>query len=468
MKRVLFLIFCISTISLSGLRFRVPYYIQSTAVADLNLDGYPDVVAGSKQVSVDDWAGIAVLLNDMSGNVSLQDSCYMIGNHDNIAIGDMDRNQYPDIVTTSCVLDADDHLESIHFAIVHDYAISGFSYIDSIAYDKDKYMSGVQTGNFDGVPGDDIAFCSNHGRCAGFVMNDYGFFSQPEYIDLGLAPQGISVGDIDGDSRDEVLIAGQWLTIFDYEDGLWTSRIIEPQIPMFMTHLKDMDNDDDLDIAAGFWSIGDIIYVTVYCNDGSGNFTLDYTYYYYDTASSSGVEDFDGNGYNDMLFGNMMMFNLGNLEFTETDTTFLQGSPFNFADMDGNGAIDIIGPSHGGGVSYVGIAYNDGTGHFVADSLPPEPEQTFRAKLRNYPNPFKVNTVFEFELPESGEVVIDVFNCRGQKVRRMELGYRVEGKQSAGWDGTDNRGRTLPSGVYLCQLIVQNKALATSKLVLVK
>ncbi len=392
----------------------------------------------------------------------------MIGNHDNIAIGDMDRNQYPDIVTTSCVLDADDHLESIHFAIVHDYAISGFSYIDSIAYDKDKYMSGVQTGNFDGLPGDDIAFCSNHGSCAGFVMNDNGYLSSPQYIALGLPPQGISIGDVDGDSRDEVLIAGQWLTICDYEEGTWQSSIVEPQIPMFMAHLSDMDNDGDKDIAAGTWYIGDIIYVTVYCNDGSGNFTLDYTYSYYDKASSSGVEDFDGNGYNDMLFGNMMMFNQGNLEFAPPDTTFLQGDPINFADMDGNGSIDIIGPSYGGGVSYVGIAYNDGTGHFVAGPLPPEPDQIIRARLNNYPNPFSVNTVFEFDLPENGEVEINVFNCRGQKVHRLELGYRVEGKQRASWDGTDNRGRTLPSGVYLCQLSVQNKAIAASKVLLVK
>ncbi len=469
MKRVLILAFCLLSLALYGLRFRAPYYIQTTAVADINVDGYPDVVVGSRPVPSDGWRGISVFINNHFGEFTIQDSCYIIGNHGYVAIGDMDMNQCPDIVTTSCVFDAEDHLESIYFAIIHDYAIQGYSHIDSIEYTKDKYMTGIKTGNFDGVPGDDIAICSNYGSCAGFVMNNHGNFTAPEYIDLGLPPQDISIGDIDGDSRDEVLIAGDWLTIFDYEDGSWTSRIVEPQIPMFMTSLRDMDNDGDLDIAAGYWEyFTDIIDVTVYCNDGYGEFSLDFTYWYYDSASQIGVEDFDGNGFNDMLFGNMMMFNLGDLKFTEADTTFLQGSPFNFADMDGNGAIDIIGPSHGSGVSYVGIAYNDGTGHFVENPLPPEPEQNIEARLGNYPNPFRESTIFKFKFPEDGTVNIDIFNCRGQKVRRLELGYRPAGEQLACWDGKDFNGKTVASGIYLCRLNVQNKAIAIGKVVMVK
>jgi len=160
-----------------------------------------------------------------------------------------------------------------------------------------------------------------------------------------------------------------------------------------------------------------------------------------------------------------MIFNLGDLEFTEADTTYLECNPMNFADMDGNGSIDIIGS---GGTACVGIVYNDGTGRFVSGPLPSGQEQNIKAKLSNYPNPFNVKTVFEFELPESGDVVIDIFNCRGQKVHRLKLGYRVEGRQSVMWNGMDGRGRTLPSGVYLCRLSVHNKAIAVGKVLLIK
>lgn len=71
---------------------------------------------------------------------------------------------------------------------------------------------------------------------------------------------------------------------------------------------------------------------------------------------------------------------------------------------------------------------------------------------QNYPNPFNPETEIRFALPEAGSVVLKIFNTLGEEIRtlvdaRFEAGYhRVR------WDGKDNKGRPLASGVYLYQL----------------
>jgi hypothetical protein len=66
----------------------------------------------------------------------------------------------------------------------------------------------------------------------------------------------------------------------------------------------------------------------------------------------------------------------------------------------------------------------------------------------NFPNPFNPTTTIRFDMAQAGHVVIDVFNIRGQRVTTLvneEFGagfHRVE------WNGTDDRGRTVGSGVY--------------------
>jgi len=86
---------------------------------------------------------------------------------------------------------------------------------------------------------------------------------------------------------------------------------------------------------------------------------------------------------------------------------------------------------------------------------------------QNFPNPFNSSTVIRFELPESGEVELAVFNLAGQRVALLAQGYREAGNYTVRWDGRDERGRTLASGVYLYRLRV-GKRMEALKLVLVR
>ena len=71
---------------------------------------------------------------------------------------------------------------------------------------------------------------------------------------------------------------------------------------------------------------------------------------------------------------------------------------------------------------------------------------------QNYPNPFNAETVISFALHKTSHVKLEIYNILGQKV--MDL---VDERVSAGykkvvWDGKDNAGKTVASGVYLYQL----------------
>ena len=71
------------------------------------------------------------------------------------------------------------------------------------------------------------------------------------------------------------------------------------------------------------------------------------------------------------------------------------------------------------------------------------------------PNPFNPSTKLSFNLPEAGRVSLTVYDTRGHRVRTLLKGHRQDGDFEARWDGRDNRGKTLPGGVYLFVLDFQ-------------
>ena len=64
------------------------------------------------------------------------------------------------------------------------------------------------------------------------------------------------------------------------------------------------------------------------------------------------------------------------------------------------------------------------------------------------PNPLGRATTISYELASAGPVAITVHDVSGRLVRRIESGSRSAGAQAVTWDGTDDRGRAVPAGVY--------------------
>ncbi|MCK4547417.1 MAG: T9SS type A sorting domain-containing protein [Candidatus Eisenbacteria sp.] len=89
------------------------------------------------------------------------------------------------------------------------------------------------------------------------------------------------------------------------------------------------------------------------------------------------------------------------------------------------------------------------------------------AGLSNHPNPFNPNTTITFALTEPSEISLDVFDLAGRKVRSLVLGRRSQGTHQAEWDGRNENGNLVASGVYFARLET-DAGVETRKLNLVK
>ncbi len=70
----------------------------------------------------------------------------------------------------------------------------------------------------------------------------------------------------------------------------------------------------------------------------------------------------------------------------------------------------------------------------------------------SYPNPFNPQTTISFGLPKGSEVELVIYNVLGQKVRTLFHGYFQTGWHNITWDGSDDAGSSMASGVYLLRM----------------
>jgi flagellar hook assembly protein FlgD len=84
--------------------------------------------------------------------------------------------------------------------------------------------------------------------------------------------------------------------------------------------------------------------------------------------------------------------------------------------------------------------------------------------LQNYPNPFNPTTKIQYELPKSGDVRIQIFNLNGQLVKTLGGDHQVQGTHTVDWDGRNNDGHTVASGMYIYQVAFENSVLAKKML----
>lgn len=83
------------------------------------------------------------------------------------------------------------------------------------------------------------------------------------------------------------------------------------------------------------------------------------------------------------------------------------------------------------------------------------------------PNPFSGETAIRFRLDQSERVTIAIYGVGGTRVRLIEEGsLRYPGEQRVVWNGRDDRGRRLDSGVYLCRVTVGDRTSTTRLLLL--
>jgi hypothetical protein len=87
--------------------------------------------------------------------------------------------------------------------------------------------------------------------------------------------------------------------------------------------------------------------------------------------------------------------------------------------------------------------------------------------LQNYPNPFNPVTTIEYSVSHGGYAELTIFNVLGQRVRTLVNEHKVPGRHRAIWDGRNDGGRMVATGMYFYRLRIDS-FVSVKKMVLIR
>jgi hypothetical protein len=333
-----------------------------------------------------------------------------------------------------------------------------------------------------------------------FQLLNTHYLNYDKLFDLNYAP---AFADIDNDN-DKDLLLGKWdgkLTFYRNDGNSGSPdfvRINENYAGIYIGSYStptfvDIDDDGDFDLFIGeFTQPRDTTgRINFYRNNGSNSSPIfelvTKTYFGIDPGVGEFLypffADIDRDLDYDLFIGSetkgiLMYRNDGTPQSANfvPDASFqlplqLHTSP-NLADIDNDGDLDIFSGSKGGGI----IFYEN-----LEISVGIDPVSAVNANLpetigllRNYPNPFNPQTTIEYELNLTVNQLgnthsLTIYNNLGQKIRNWEIPNRqLIIRQLISWNGRDETGLPVPSGIYFYQVKVDANASATGKMLLAR
>jgi hypothetical protein len=141
----------------------------------------------------------------------------------------------------------------------------------------------------------------------------------------------------------------------------------------------------------------------------------------------------------------------------EIDLFFLDDNSY------GPYATSQVGLNNGGTLKYASIKVEFPENNSTEPSVVP-----VAARLgQNYPNPFNPETTISYEMLQNGEVTINVYNLKGQKVKTLVNDTKAAGEHTVVWNGKDDSGNNVSSGVYFYKMQA-GRYTSTKKMILMK
>jgi len=165
-------------------------------------------------------------------------------------------------------------------------------------------------------------------------------------------------------------------------------------------------------------------YVTGLITDLNGNPVSSATTY---------VQDSDGTNIGSVTTDENGVYEVDNL---------VSGDAYTIVAQSSNNTPVTAGFTHEGMISVVDLSFNTTTE--TEDNNVPASVLT----VRNAPNPFNPETSIVLSMPSTAVVKLNVYNARGQLVRTLLNGEVTAGSHSVTWNGTDNNGQAVSSGLY--------------------
>jgi len=132
----------------------------------------------------------------------------------------------------------------------------------------------------------------------------------------------------------------------------------------------------------------------------------------------------------------------------------------------GNHEVVTIPTTGEGTIDLVEVQLSDAHGALLTSNVAKISPPKSYALMQNYPNPFNAGTVIRFDLKETSDWSLQVYNITGQLVRTF-TGHDEASTVSVTWDGTDRDGNHAASGVYFYRVNAGDFT-ATKKMTLVK
>lgn len=468
---ILFLLFSIETAYSSS--YRVPKKPASITVADVNLDGYSDIVLGHDPNSENGWAGLTILMNNGYGYFTIVDTIFLFAGQSSVHVKNIDFNPYPEIFAKFYSY----QLNNEFIAVIKNMNR------DSIALFPVNTIEGINSFEIEDVGIDssrDIVLISHLGKFLGIMYgNTSSGFSEPIKIHLGFHPSGLAVGKINDDDRNDIAVSGNGNVIKIYlnkPNGLDTVNINSS--PYFITDITiaDINNDNKNEIIGIDWGIpGTRKRIMVYSQDTSGIFQLSYSKWIDEAMAEIFVADLNNDSFIDITYNVSFSYPNSNYELFHTYILFNNKNgtfqdPVNYytgicshvsyaEDLDGNGWKDIITLNYDfynppPDTCSIHILFNDGTGVFqedpVTDVKDEKPIPAAFELYQNYPNPFNPSTAISYKLPFESDISITIFDLTGRVTKTMKLSNQAAGNKTAMWDGKNDFGEPLSSGVYIC------------------
>jgi len=335
------------------------------------------------------------------------------------------------------------------------------------------------------------------------------------------AVRGVGVVDLNGDGWEDIVTANRFgnnMSIFiNNGDGTFAAAVAKEAggSGEYTIGVADANNDGLLDVFCS--TFNSPYYMIILLSDGNGGLTAQ-------TPVPAGgrpwqivLGDYNGDGNVDVASANSSTNNMGvlfgnGLGGLSAAVTYATGSfplAIDAGDVDGDGDLEIVSSNYddgnwtmyentgagafvnpntlnaqsAGSCALLHDRDNDGdldlTGFDEVDDWVyfyvnnPAPTGVNPLGLspitlhQNHPNPFNPTTTIRFDLAKASSIDLSIFDARGTLVRTLAHGTFQAGRTDLRWDGTDNRGNRVGSGVYFYR-IASREAVINKKMVLLK
>jgi len=334
----------------------------------------------------------------------------------------------------------------------------GYASMDWDDYDRDGFM--------------DLAIWGysnrRHTSYAAVYRNDNCNLTKQNIPDLPYGSPGrIRWMDFDNDGDADVVTIGQELdriNFYENTDDGFCRKDLRISDRSWLPHsysidFADIDNDGDVDLLIGSYLL---------LRKGN-TFILDKGQVDHFSRAFVKFDDFDHDNYMDL-------FVVGNKEDNiSRKRTYIQvyrniGGKLSlykeinlrkyvhifsakWRDLNNDGMVDLAMMTDEGFLIYYNLMDHPAVGVSVDDGKEAASDRNREAALFNaYPNPFNSSTNIEYFVPIEGKVLLDIYSIRGQLIKTLVNGVSPRGRYSVQWDGTDDRGIKVSSGVYLYRI----------------